>query len=188
MIAIEANQPNYRDSSYARRPLTPDTLTELLPGLYSMLRNFLRTKGTSFHDAEDVIQDTMGRICRASGTYDPFREIEPWAREIGMNLRRDQLRRESARSRATQAYLERQARWEDNLGRDGELEDERKRIISQLLTKLRKDKTGMDQREILELIYERGLTCAQTAAALGVSTGTVKSRLSRALDALRAAA
>lgn len=41
------------------------------------------------------------------------------------------------------------------------------------------------QRELLALVTVAGLTCAETARALGVPEGTVKSRLSRIRAALR---
>jgi len=42
-----------------------------------------------------------------------------------------------------------------------------------------------DQRRVLDLIYQSGLTFAETAYALGVSPGTVKSRVHAALLSLR---
>ena len=41
------------------------------------------------------------------------------------------------------------------------------------------------QREVMQLIYVRGMTSQQAGAALGVPTGTVKSRVRLALRALR---
>lgn len=46
---------------------------------------------------------------------------------------------------------------------------------------------GVDHRTILVLVYYADLSLADAAVALGVPVGTIKSRLSRALDALRAA-
>lgn len=43
---------------------------------------------------------------------------------------------------------------------------------------------GVDQRAVVVLRYYAGLDEQQTAAALGVAVGTVKSRMSRALKAL----
>jgi RNA polymerase sigma-70 factor (ECF subfamily) len=44
-----------------------------------------------------------------------------------------------------------------------------------------------DQRSILTLVYYRDLTVPEAAAVIGTPLGTAKSRLHRALDALRAA-
>jgi RNA polymerase sigma-70 factor (ECF subfamily) len=44
-----------------------------------------------------------------------------------------------------------------------------------------------DQREIVALVYYRDLTVPEAARAIGTPLGTAKSRLHRALEALRAA-
>ena len=44
----------------------------------------------------------------------------------------------------------------------------------------------IEQRCVLDLIYQRGLTFTETARALGVPRGTVKSRVHAALLTLRA--
>jgi RNA polymerase sigma-70 factor (ECF subfamily) len=44
-----------------------------------------------------------------------------------------------------------------------------------------------DQRAVLTLVFYRGMTVPQAAAVLGTPLGTAKSRLHRALEALRAA-
>jgi len=45
----------------------------------------------------------------------------------------------------------------------------------------------LDQRTILALVFYRDMTLPQAAAAIGAPLGTAKSRLHRALEALRAA-
>jgi RNA polymerase sigma-70 factor (sigma-E family) len=52
-----------------------------------------------------------------------------------------------------------------------------------LLTALRR--LPLPQRQVVVLRFYEQMTEAETAAALGIAVGTVKSRLSRALDALR---
>ena len=44
---------------------------------------------------------------------------------------------------------------------------------------------SFDQRSVLVLREVEGLSCEEVAAALGIPEGTVKSRLSRAREALR---
>lgn len=46
---------------------------------------------------------------------------------------------------------------------------------------------SIDQRTVLVLMYYEGLSVAEIAASLGISTGTVKSRLYGARNAMRAA-
>jgi RNA polymerase sigma-70 factor (ECF subfamily) len=48
------------------------------------------------------------------------------------------------------------------------------------------DRLPMDQRIALELAYWEGLSGPEVATVLGVNANTVRSRLARARDALRA--
>ncbi len=47
------------------------------------------------------------------------------------------------------------------------------------------DRLSTDHRDVIALVHFESLNVAQAAQVLGVATGTVKSRLSRARDALR---
>ena len=60
------------------------------------------------------------------------------------------------------------------------LRRERARQVQAALLELR-----FEQRAVLLLREVEGLTCEEAAAALGVPEGTVKSRLSRAREAMR---
>jgi len=57
---------------------------------------------------------------------------------------------------------------------------ERARRVQRALAGLR-----FEQRSVIVLREIEGLTCEEVAAALGIPEGTVKSRLSRAREALR---
>ena len=63
---------------------------------------------------------------------------------------------------------------------DETLRHERARRVQAALLELR-----FDQRAVLVLREVQGLSCEEVAAALGVPEGTVKSRLSRAREAMR---
>lgn len=73
------------------------------------------------------------------------------------------------------------AREDPGSGPFGEtLRRERARIVQEALLALR-----FEHRSVLVLREVEGLTCEEVARALGVPEGTVKSRLSRAREAMR---
>jgi DNA-directed RNA polymerase specialized sigma24 family protein len=63
--------------------------------------------------------------------------------------------------------------------------DHAERVADALTVRELLNRLSAEHREVLELIYLRGHTVDDTAAALGIPTGTVKSRCFYALQTLR---
>ena len=126
--------------------------------------------------AEDLVQTALLRTARRWRTA--RRQPEAYARRVVVNLAKDRWR-DLAR-RPAEAPLEGA---EDRVGPirvlDGLLDRD------ELLHAARQLPPG--QRAVLVLRYFDDLSVAETAAALGCSTGTVKSQTSRALGHLRTA-
>jgi RNA polymerase sigma-70 factor (ECF subfamily) len=132
-------------------------------------------------DAEDVVQDAFVKAYRALGRFRPGAPFRPWLLSIVANEARN--RRRSARRRADltlRAAEERPAGGAAPSPEGAVLVGERRAALLAAVNGLREE-----ERLVVGLRYLLDLGEEETAAALGVPRGTVKSRLSRALAHLR---
>ena len=134
-------------------------------------------------EAEDAVQDGLVKAWRSLGRFRRDAPLRPWLLQIVANEARN--RRRSAGRRAALAL--RAAREEGSGGAAPSPEDtavageERARLLAAL------EGLPDDARLVLACRYLLDLSETETAAALGVRPGTVKSRTSRALARLREA-
>jgi RNA polymerase sigma-70 factor, ECF subfamily len=122
-------------------------------------------------DAEDAVQDAFVKAWRASGSFRTGAPLRPWLLSIVANEARN--RRRSAGRRA---WYERQVR--------PEMPPEA--VDTDVLAAL--DELPDEQRIVLAYRHLFSFSEEETAAALGIPVGTVKSRSARALARLRKAA
>jgi RNA polymerase sigma-70 factor (ECF subfamily) len=130
--------------------------------------------------AEDLVQETFVRLVCDARTYRYPRPFRPWLYTIARNLARTHWQSAYRRHEPgtllpasekpsdepdPQAWLE---RWEQREGLLAALAD-----------------LSFEQRETLNLRFGQGLSVDETAAVMGVSTGTIKSRSFTALHRLR---
>jgi RNA polymerase sigma factor (sigma-70 family) len=133
-------------------------------------------------DAEDAAQEGFVKAYRALGRFRAGEPLRPWLLTIVANEARN--RRRSAGRRAALAL--RAAGEEHPSGEAAPspeaalLAGERRAALLAALSRLRDD-----DRLVIGCRYLLELTEAETAAALGIKPGTVKSRLSRSLERLR---
>jgi RNA polymerase sigma factor (sigma-70 family) len=133
-------------------------------------------------DAEDAAQDGFVKAYRALPRFRSGEPLRPWLLTIVANEARN--RRRSAGRRAALAL--RAAGEERPTGEAAPspeaalLAGERRAALLGALGRLRED-----DRLVIGCRYLLELSEAETAAALGVRPGTVKSRLSRSLERLR---
>jgi len=130
-------------------------------------------------DAEDATQDGLVKAWRALGRLRASEPVRPWILQIvaneARNRRRSAGRREQLALRAANVSGEAAPSPED-----ATLDaDERARLLAAL------EQLPADAREVLACRYLLQLSEEETAAALDVARGTVKSRSARALDRLR---
>jgi RNA polymerase sigma-70 factor (ECF subfamily) len=130
-------------------------------------------------DAEDATQDALVKAWRALGRFRPDEPLRPWLLRIvaneARNRRRSAGRRERLVLRAAASSGEAAPSPEDTaLDRA-----ERAELLRAL------DELPDAAREVLAYRYLLDLSEEETAAALDVAVGTVKSRTSRALDRLK---
>jgi RNA polymerase sigma factor (sigma-70 family) len=133
-------------------------------------------------DAEDVAQDALIKAWRALGRFDARRPVRPWLLAIVANEARNRRRAGGRRE-----HLVLRAAGEERHSAEAApspdaalLAGERRDSLLAALGALREE-----DRLVIGCRYLLGLSEAETGAALGVRPGTVKSRLSRALDRLR---
>jgi RNA polymerase sigma-70 factor (ECF subfamily) len=130
-------------------------------------------------EAEDAAQETFIRAHRVLKTFDASRPLRPWLLRIVANLALN-------RRRAAGRYFAALRRWmfavpEPSLHVEAE---SARRWEAQTLWEAVRRLNPKDQ-EVIYLRYFLELSVAETAEVLSVEEGTVKSRLSRALERLR---
>ena len=131
-------------------------------------------------EAEDVAQDAFIRAYRALDRFDQNLPLRPWLLGITTNLARN-------RRRSAGRYLAAMRRWVQALPAPvtyAEFENAAEweaEILRQAVRRL----SATDQ-EVISMRYFLEMSEAETAQALGVAQGTVKSRTHRALGRLRA--
>ena len=132
-------------------------------------------------EAEDVAQEAFLKAHRALWRFRPGAPFRPWLLRIvgneSINRRRSAARRERL---ALRAAGERSSGGATPSPEAATLARERHEALLAALEELPED-----QRLVVVCRYFLELSEAETATALGCRRGTVKSRLSRALDRLR---
>ena len=130
-------------------------------------------------DAEDAVQDGLVKGWRAFGRFHAGAPMRPWLLRIVANEARK--RRPSAGRREALALRAPSGEAAPSPEEAAVAAEERARLLAAL------DGLRDDYRLVLGCRHLLDLSEAETAAALGVRVGTVKSRTSRALEALREA-
>ena len=134
-------------------------------------------------DAEEATQDAFVKAHRALGRFKAGEPVRPWLLAIVANEARNRRRSAGRRAAVTLRAAAEDREPERGWGASPEmaaLAQERRTQLLSALAKLRDD-----DRLVVGCRYLLDFSEAETAAALGVRPGTVKSRLSRALDRLR---
>ena len=132
-------------------------------------------------DAEDAAQEAFVKAYRALGRFRPGAPFRPWLLQIVANEARN--RRRSAGRRAGLALRAAAEEPSGDAAPSPEaalVASERRRELLAALERLREE-----ERLVLACRFFLDLSEEETAAALGIRRGTVKSRQSRALDQLR---
>jgi RNA polymerase sigma-70 factor (ECF subfamily) len=138
-------------------------------------------------EALDLSQDVFMRVFRTLPQFRGHSQLRTWIYRIVVNHARNRQRWWRRRHRASQVsldqHLERHVEPSGNpqVAPDNVLAQ--KRLASQLRRAL--DALPFDQRSVIVLREIDGLSYDEIAFSLGVTLGTVKSRLTRARRALR---
>jgi RNA polymerase sigma-70 factor (ECF subfamily) len=139
--------------------------------VYGTGMRYLGDRGT----AEELVQDVFTSVWKNAGGFDPARaSFATWLYRITRNRATDLVRRRNARVRTV----------ENELLEPGEADPSgahsRNFDVAAALTRL-----SMIHREVLVLAYFRGLSQREISERTNTPLGTVKSRTTAALRALR---
>lgn len=130
--------------------------------------------------AQDVCQEAFLRAHRGLARFRTDEPLRPWLLRIVTNLAKNVLRSRSRRA----SLLDRLRRMPESVvplpERAVEAAEQRVEVLDAVA------RLPADAREAIELRYYLDLSEAEMATVLGVRPGTVKSRLSRARQRLRA--
>lgn len=138
-------------------------------------------------DAEDIVHDVFLEVWRRADDYDPARgNVVSWLLVRTRSRALDRLKSPSQKRRKSLddgCGGEEESSTTSDIGtvetRDPALDLDSAEVWSAL------GDPPADQRAVVELAYFEGLTLIEVGASLGIPAGTVKSRLSRAVAALR---
>lgn len=138
-------------------------------------------------EAEDVLQEVFVRVWERAASYNPL--ICPaavWMTRIAHNLSIDWLRSRSRRIRLAETAVQVETdALAEALSRTSEPEQhaaqtEAYREITEAMNSL-----PVEQRQLIEFAYFRGLSQTELAVQFGIPLGTVKTRMRSALTHLR---
>jgi RNA polymerase sigma-70 factor, ECF subfamily len=131
-------------------------------------------------EAQDVAQETFIRAFKSLQRFDESRPLRPWLLRIASNLSRNQRRSWgrywAALTRFGHADLDRQTMLFEISSNSEET-----RMLWEAIQRLRKE-----DQEVIYMRYFLDLSVEEAAEVLKVAPGTVKSRMHRSLERLKA--
>lgn len=132
-------------------------------------------------DAEDATQDALVKAFRQLHRYDPARPFRPWLLRIVGNEARNRRRSEGRRLQ----YEMRAAARRDAVAEPVHPETAGARVDLDARLLAAVNRLPDKERLVVGLRYFLELSEKETAVAVGIPRGTVKSRLARGLGRLR---
>jgi RNA polymerase sigma-70 factor (ECF subfamily) len=138
-------------------------------------------------EALDLSQEVFLRVFRTIHRFRGQSSLRTWIYRIAVNQARNRHRFWRRRHRADQVSLDEHLAAHGDFISEGEATPERVLAQKELATRLQAalDRLPFDQRTAIVLREIDGLSYDEIAFSLGVAIGTVKSRLTRARQALR---
>jgi RNA polymerase sigma-70 factor (ECF subfamily) len=145
----------------------------------ALFAHAVRLSGGDRQQAEDLVQETLLKAWRYPEALDPERgAVRSWLFTTARNLAIDAWRRRSARVGELVT---------DMVPEPPPNADEADRAVEAWTVSEALGRLSTTHREVLVECFYRGRSVAETAARLGVPSGTVKSRTHYALRSLRMA-
>ncbi len=151
--------------------------TALLEAHGGSLMGLLRRLCGNSHDADDVFQETAVRVWKSFASRPWLRSPKSWLLTIGYRAFLDSRQRHRHPEEFADP-LDQRSRSPGELAERAEDLDRVQSAIADLPEMI---------REVIVLHYVGGLSIGETASAMDLAEGTVKSRLNAALTRLRSA-
>lgn len=153
-----------------------ELLTEMVP----IVRRIARGRVAGAEDLDDVVQDVLLSVHQVRHTYDPARPFMPWLNAIARNRLVDAQRRMYRRTRNEVAvdFLPETFSGEPTKGTEDVLSDRNE--VHDALVKL-----PIGQRRAVELLKLQELSLQEASKVSGLSVGSLKVSLHRAMISLR---
>lgn len=166
-------------------------LEQLLRRYEKRLYNYVRRMVGHDEDALDLVQDTFVRVCKYLPRYNASRPFRPWIYRIATNRSRDHLR-----ARARRRSLPLDASMQDEDGSGATLGDRiagarpnphQKAVAHEQAELLEKAVAALPEklRAVFLMARYEDMRYDEIAKALRIPTGTVKSRMNKAVTRLR---
>lgn len=170
-------QRKHRQARRVTQRTDHDRFLALLDDHGASVMGLLRRLCRNGHDADDVFQETAMRVWRGFARRPRLRNPRAWLMTIAYRAFLDHCGR--------RVHHEHLGESTDPRGAvpDAEAEQAEQRCRVQAAI----SELSEPMRQVVVLHYTGGLTLRQTAQAMGISPGTVKSRLNAALTKLRSA-
>lgn len=159
------------DSAVGAEAAVRQELVALLP----RLRRFALSIAGARQDADDLLQSALERALGSLHQYRPGTRLDSWMYRIIQNTRIDQVR--AASVRPLQVSLDDDSSSVPQVV-DGTGNAEQHLVLEATLTAMQS--LSEEHRGVLALVCIEGLRYREAAEVLGVSVGTVMSRLARA--------
>jgi RNA polymerase sigma-70 factor (ECF subfamily) len=166
----------------------PIAFARLVEGHEGMVFNLAARLLGDPEEARDVSQEVFLQVYRMLGRFEGRSSLKTWIYRIAVNQCHNRRRFWHRRRRDREQAFDEGLSARDSVSAatgpspyEAVRRRERARRVQEALLQL-----SFEHRSVLVLREVEGLTCEEVAVALGVPEGTVKSRLSRARDAMRA--
>jgi RNA polymerase sigma-70 factor (ECF subfamily) len=141
------------------------------------LRRYARALSRNGERGDDLVQDTLVRALAKEHLWQPDTDLRAWLFTIMHNQNVNVIRRDFRERGAVNL-----ADWSNKLAATT-TDPVTRRQVRELERAL--DQLSDEQRQVILLIGLEGMNYAEAAEILNIPVGTVRSRLSRARDALR---
>ena len=172
-----------KDASLTRPVDAPQNVLDISPELQRKLKAFIHKRVLNPEDADDIFQLTCLEAWRSKGRFNGQAALSTWMCGIAQNLIRSHFRRLYARP--VHCEFDEVLCHEENCAQDPGGQFEINRRLE--LTLIAINRLPTEMRNTLYASLETGGSYRDTASALEIPIGTVRSRISRAREQLKIA-
>ncbi len=158
------------DGGAPKRPAQTKEFRESLIREMKDLRAFAVSLSGSFHQADDLLQETLLKAWSNSGSFIPGTNMRAWLVTILRNTYYSQYRKRGREVPDTDGIYSSRLATPPNQESSVDMSDFQNALL----------KLAPEHRDVLLMVGASGLSYEEAAEICGVAVGTIKSRLNRA--------